>query len=344
MAVKVTEVRSGIFVVLAVLVLGILIFSVGNFRQRFQTTTRFSSYLPDAKFLKSHDPVTYGGLRVGEIRAVEVSSERFGLVRVILEVGRDIPVKKDSLVILKQDGMLGPKYLEISPGSPDAKPLEAGAELRGLVPPAVTDLAAAMEAPLGKLDRVLGHLDSILGRPENQKNIADILEDSKKLLITMDEQLKRVADLAGQTGEKTQKVLDEVQTTVREARGPLVSTLKNTDELAVRLGKSVEELSGKVSRALDEMTSKLSQTAEGLDRLLHDADATLLANNTNLYETIRGLRDTAHHLELAAKRIRANPSILLFGAAETPEERQRTDDTELQLRGRARRYDKEDPK
>ena len=64
----------------------------------------------------------------------------------------------------------------------------------------------------------------------------------------------------------------------------------------------------------------------------------------NIFETVRGLRDMTHHLELAAKRIRANPSIVLFGGSETPEELRKADETELRLKGRARRYDKEDPK
>src|SRR5437870_2499159 len=113
MAVKGSEVRSGIFVVLAVVVLGILIFSVGNFRQRLQTTSFYSSYLSDAKFIKAHDAVTFGGLQVGQIRAVDVSSERFGLVKVTLEVAQDIVVKEDSVLTLKQDGLLGVKYVEI---------------------------------------------------------------------------------------------------------------------------------------------------------------------------------------------------------------------------------------
>src|SRR5438552_7379020 len=155
MAVKGSEVRSGIFVVLAILVLSILIFSVGNFRQRFQTTRVYTSFLPDAKFTKAHDPVTYGGLRVGEIRKVEVSSERFGLVKVTIEVEQDIPVREDSVLTLKQDGILGPKYVEISPGTPAAKRMMEGAELKGVVPPAITDLAASIESPLVKIDRLL---------------------------------------------------------------------------------------------------------------------------------------------------------------------------------------------
>ena len=56
MAVKSSELRSGIFVVLAMVVLTILIFSVGNFRTRLRPAVRFYTYLHDVKFLKTAQP------------------------------------------------------------------------------------------------------------------------------------------------------------------------------------------------------------------------------------------------------------------------------------------------
>ncbi len=333
MAVKITEVRSGAFVVLAGVVLVVLVFSVGRFRTRLQETVLYHAYLADAKFLKAHDPVAYAGIRVGEIRDVEVASDRFGQVKVILEVVRGTPVRTDSRLVLKQDGMLGAKYVEISPGSETAGPAPEGAELAGVVPPAITDLSASIEPLLAKLDRILVHLDRILGTPDNQKNIAEILSESRALLATANEQVKRIADVAARTAERTEKVLGEVEGAVKESRAPLASALRSAEELPARLLKTV-----------DETAARLHKTADGLDRLLADLDGVVVQNNRNLYETIRGLRDTAHHLELAARRIRANPSVVLFGADETPEELRRADETELRLKGRARRYDKEDPK
>lgn len=341
---RATEIRSGIFVVLAIVVLSVLVFSVGNFRARLQRTVEYHAFLNDAKFIKTHDPVTYGGFRVGEVRSVEVSAERHGLVRVAVEVRQDLPVRRDSLLILKQDGILGPKYVEISPGDPASPPAAAGAELKGLVPPALTDLTSAVEKPLQRIDRVLEHLDLILGLPENQQNLADVLFEAKELLGSLRGEVRRLGDLAASTGQKTQEVLGEVQAAVKEARAPLLSTLKNADELSGRLGKTAEELAGKLGKSLDELTAKLSSTADRLDRFLKDADALVVENSGNIHETIRSLRDTAHHLEAATKRIRANPSILLFGAEETPEELRRADETELRLKGRPRRYDKEPPR
>jgi hypothetical protein len=78
MAVKSTELRSGVFVVLAVVALTILIFSVGNFRARLKSTSRYVTYVENAKFLKAHDPVTYGGYKVGEIKVLEVAPDRHG--------------------------------------------------------------------------------------------------------------------------------------------------------------------------------------------------------------------------------------------------------------------------
>jgi phospholipid/cholesterol/gamma-HCH transport system substrate-binding protein len=344
MTVKSSEVRSGIFVVLALVVLSILVFSVGNFRARFETTSRYTAFLTDAKFLKAHDPVTYGGLRVGEVKRVEVSAERHGHVKVTVEVEQDIPVRVDSTLVLKQDGMLGPKYLEILPGGPASARAAPGAELQGYVFPALTDLTSAVEGPLRRIDRVLAHLDEILGLPENQQNLADVLYEARTLMATLGEQVQKLGALAARTAEKTNEVLGDVQGTIQGARGPLVSTLKNADELTGKLGKTVDELSAKVVKSVDALTARMLQTADHLDRLLQDADGLIVQNNKNIYETIRALRDTAYHMEQATKRIRANPAVLLFGADETAEERRRADETEIRLKGRARRYDKEDPK
>ncbi|MFN3486322.1 MAG: MlaD family protein, partial [Planctomycetota bacterium] len=135
MSFKASEVRSGIFVVLATGVLGVLVFSVGNFRARFQPSARYHAFLSDAKFLKAHDAVTYAGLRVGEVKRVDVAPERFGTVRVTIEVDPGIPVREDSVLVLKQDGMLGPKYLEILPGNPAAPPPPPRAPTGAPLPP-----------------------------------------------------------------------------------------------------------------------------------------------------------------------------------------------------------------
>jgi len=344
MAVKSTELRSGIFVILAMVALTILIFSVGNFRARLQSMVRYTTYVNDVKFLKTHDAVTYGGFKIGEIKAIEVSPDRHGMVKITLDVEPDVPVMEDATVLVKQDGILGPKYLEISPGSPGAHRATTGATLPGLVPTAFIDLGPSFEGPLARLDKLIENLNLLVGDAEFRKNISGILTETRTLVATLNEQVQKLGATATKTGDKTQEVLAEVQETLKSVREPLAKTLKDTDELTVRLAKDADRMTDKVAKTLDEVTDRLGKSADALDQLLKDADGLIVQNNRNFYETLRGMRDTAHHLELAAKRVRANPSLLIFGAPETPEELKRADETELRLKGRVRRYDKEDPK
>jgi phospholipid/cholesterol/gamma-HCH transport system substrate-binding protein len=259
---------------------------------------------------------------VGSIKSVEANGERFGLIRISVDVDSDILIKEDSMLVLKQDGLLGIKYIEISPGTPESPRAAAGATLKGYVPPAITDLTASIEEPLATVNRVLGHLDKILGDPGNQENISTILSDTKTLLEGLNEQVQKIGSEAAKTGEQARQVLGDAHDMIQSQRGAIESTLKNAEELSGRL----------------------LHTAGLMDKLLTDADGVLVENHKNIYETIRALRDTAYHMEQATRRIRANPSVLLFGAEETPEERRQADETELRLRGRAPRYDKEDPR
>ena len=340
MAAKSTELRSGIFVILAMVVLTILIFSVGNFRARLQSAVRYSTFVPDVKFLKTHDAVTFGGYKVGEIKSIEVSTERHGMLKITLDVDGDTPVKNDSVITVKQDGILGPKYLEISPGSASAQNATGGAVLPGVVPTAFVELGPSFEGPLGRLDKLIENLNLIIGDAEFRKNVSGLLTETRALLTNLNEQVTKMGGVA----TKSNEVLGELQETVKAAREPLTRTLKSTEELTSHLTKDADHLTEKLSKTLDELSARLQKTGDALDQVLRDSDAVIVRNNTNLYETLRGLRDTTHHLELAAKRIRANPSLLLFGGPETPEELRKADETELRLKGRARRYDKEEPK
>ncbi len=322
MAVRASEIKSGVFVVLAVGVLIVLIFAVGNLKERLQPKAEYHAFLSDAKFLKAHDAVTYGGIRVGQIERVEVAAGRLGTVKVVIRIDPNIDVKEDSILTLKQDGMLGQKYLEVSAGTEGKPRARSGSELKAEIVPTITDLSATIKGPLTKIDELLDNLNKVLGSSENQNNVAQILADIRGLIAAAKDDLHKTSEMAVRTGEKAQTLLEDVDGMVQEMRPSVATILNNVDDLVVRL----------------------TETAERLNQLTRDADTVVLQNSKNVYETIRALRDTAYHMEQAAKRIRANPSVVLFGGSETPEERARRDEAQLRLHGRTRRYDKEIPK
>ena len=151
------------------------------------------------------------------------------MVKISLDIDEDIPVKEDSVITVKQDGILGPKYLEISPGTPASKKAALGAEIPGVVPAAFVELGPAFEGPLARVDKLLDNLNQIVGDEAFRKNVSAMLTEARALLASLNEQIQKVGAVAGKTGEKSQEVLTEVHDTVKSIREPLrLPALKTT--------------------------------------------------------------------------------------------------------------------
>jgi len=106
----------GMFLVLGILALGYLSVKLGRV-----------SFLGGSGYLVTVEFPSVGGLKAGsavEIAGVEIGRvESIGLAdyqaRVILRVHRDIKLQEDSIASIKTKGLIGEKYVRISPGGSD---------------------------------------------------------------------------------------------------------------------------------------------------------------------------------------------------------------------------------
>ena len=201
-------------------------------------------------------------------------------------------------------------------------------------------MAEQMTEPMENLNAVLKGMAEILAEKENLEELTKLGPDLRSFVADLRKQADTLTKTMLETTAKTQGNLDRVT----------ASVTATSEEVRALLQKNRPALE-KLLEDSDALMARLNKTADGLedlvkdaDGLVKDADRVVVENHGNIHETIRALRDTVHHMEMATRRIRANPAILIFGADETPEERRRADETELRLKGRARRYDKEPPK
>ena len=106
----------GIFMVLGILALGYLSVKLGRV-----------SFLGGSGYLVTVDFPSVGGLKEGstvEIAGVEIGRvESIGLAdyqaRVRLRVNQDVKLQEDSIASIKTKGLIGEKYVRISPGGSD---------------------------------------------------------------------------------------------------------------------------------------------------------------------------------------------------------------------------------
>ena len=110
------NVAVGLFLVLGVLALGYLSIRLGRV-----------SFLGGAGYLVTADFPSVGGLKAGsgvEIAGVQVGRvESIGLAdyqaRVVLRLNSDVKLQEDSIASIKTKGLIGEKYIRISPGGSD---------------------------------------------------------------------------------------------------------------------------------------------------------------------------------------------------------------------------------
>lgn len=146
------DIAVGAFLLLAFVTLMALAFSSTNGRM---PTLDSDSYRITARFanigeLRVRAPVKIGGVRVGEIAAIDLDPKTFEAV-VSMDLYRsagDIPA--DSSARILTAGLLGDRYIGISPGG-DPEPLHAGDELL------LTQSAVILEELISKF--VFGNAD-----------------------------------------------------------------------------------------------------------------------------------------------------------------------------------------
>jgi outer membrane protein OmpA-like peptidoglycan-associated protein len=120
-----TAFRVGVLVVMALVVLCIGVFLIGNRDFLFSSTYRLKAEFQNVSGLNNGAAVRIAGIHQGTVKEIVLPSQPDGKVTVVMNVKSDTRniIKKDSRASIKTEGVLGDKYVEISFGSPKAEPV-----------------------------------------------------------------------------------------------------------------------------------------------------------------------------------------------------------------------------
>jgi phospholipid/cholesterol/gamma-HCH transport system substrate-binding protein len=126
------QIRVGAVIILALVFLAYGIFQVGRLFDVFASRYSLVTLIENSSGLIEGAPVTLAGQRIGqidEIRFVPVE-ERTDSANVMVRLSVNTRVREqirgDSRATLQTQGLLGDRYVDISPGSASHSPLEAG--------------------------------------------------------------------------------------------------------------------------------------------------------------------------------------------------------------------------
>ncbi|MGO9018587.1 MAG: outer membrane lipid asymmetry maintenance protein MlaD [Syntrophobacteraceae bacterium] len=124
------EFGVGLFLIIGVFCLGYLSFSLGNLsfgKGRYEVI----AFFPTVSGLKTKAQVTMAGVGIGEVQRVQLKD---GRAEVTLSINKNVKLEEDSIASIKTMGIIGDKYVSITPGASDTY-IPDGGTIRETQPP-----------------------------------------------------------------------------------------------------------------------------------------------------------------------------------------------------------------
>jgi phospholipid/cholesterol/gamma-HCH transport system substrate-binding protein len=120
----------GVFIIVGVLCLGYLSIRLGDLDLFGENGYTVDAVFSDIGGLKINAEVVIAGVRVGSVKSIELDDY---MARVTLQIREDVKLQEDAIVSVKTKGLIGEKFVEITPGGLD-ETLSNGDRLRETEP------------------------------------------------------------------------------------------------------------------------------------------------------------------------------------------------------------------
>jgi phospholipid/cholesterol/gamma-HCH transport system substrate-binding protein len=304
------EARVGIFVLVGIILLVYMSLRVGGIRfgreEGYEIFIKFNS----AAGLDKDASVRVAGVEIGRIKDIALQNNK---AKVTLRIKPEVKIGKDFTAVLKTKGLLGERYIELVPGSPNAPSLEHGGELTRITTYTDIDkLIGVLGDAAADIKKATESIGNVFGGSEGQAslkniitNIEEIAERLNKIVTTNDEKFGRIvsnlevfsADLKGrgpdileglkEVADNLNQVIAENKDTLKDGFGNLKSAtqkLGETMDTINRLAKNVEPKIGDSVNSINSIVKKIDKGEGTVGKLINDTSV-----HDNLNKTLTGV-------------------------------------------------------
>ena len=194
------ELRVGITVVSASIVLMFLIFLMGGSTGFFNPTLRLYAYVQSASGLRNGAPVRLQSVDIGNVTKIRIvdhhsASGASAPVQIAMKINAKFRpfVHTDSQLLLTTQGVLGETFVDIDSTHATGPVVSNGAELTVKEVPDLQDVISSSQGTLENINVLIKRLDRIVGAVEDQKGSVGKLIYDKQLYDNLNHSVSQVS-------------------------------------------------------------------------------------------------------------------------------------------------------
>ncbi|MCP5064405.1 MAG: MCE family protein, partial [Ignavibacteriae bacterium] len=251
---KKTEVKVGVTVFVALLVLAVIFGWAKNFSLS-QSNEFISVKFPTVAGLEIADMVSVNGVRKGLVNSI---SSDGNFAKVEIKFGEDVQLKEDATFSIMMLDLMGGKKIEINAGNSnneiDFAKVHVG-KFAGDVSTSMEMLSSVQTDLVDVIKEVkysLVNINKFFADPTFSKDISSSVNSMKKLTNNLDELIVENRQMIKETISNTNKltktansVLDDNQNNIKLAIEKLNSTLNSSSELITKFNTLSDEIANK---------------------------------------------------------------------------------------------------
>ncbi|MCS7015139.1 MAG: MlaD family protein [Gemmatales bacterium] len=315
--------RLGIFVLTALILLGVLIVLFERVPEYFVRYIHYEVRFREAPGLEKGMPVRKSGVKIGEVEDYDLDPTT-GIVTVKIQVDRRYQLRLGDQAIMSRGLVLGDTAINFVMGE-DKRPAPPGHVFEGKEPP---DIGRALGQARSLADLAGQTLQEVLVAANNLSKAAESADTFLRAnRAQLDQTVQRVNDLAGRANdllnEENRQNLAATLRNFRKASDQFDQIVRRSDMLLADTHKAVQDLTRKldqlstsaemtlteVRRAVERLDKQIANTGPKADELLLEGRATLKRLQTSLDradELLANLQQTGKLLQERAPSILKN--------------------------------------
>ncbi|MFN2399545.1 MAG: MlaD family protein [Gemmatimonadaceae bacterium] len=304
------QLKVGTIILIALLVLIVAIFKLGQAANLFTSRYSLVAFLPNANGLREGGSVTVAGQLAGVVKEIEFlppDGDTTRNLKVTVEINEDLQpqIREDSYAKVRTLGLLGDKIVDLSPGTPRYAVLAPGDTIRVAVSLDYDQVISQASGAVGDMVELAHDLRSITGSLVRGEGTAGQLLTNRTIydqlsttLVEANGFLRRLQAPGGTFG----RLVDDptLYNRLTNLTGSMDSLLRQVQSQQGTLGKLIND-----DTLYTRMVSATT-TADSLLKLLSGGQgfAARLLNDQQMYDK---LNKTITDLNAILEDVRRNP-------------------------------------
>jgi len=286
---KYSAVKIGIFIFLAITILVLAIFMLGDKEALFSSTFQVRAYFHDIQGLKSGATVRLSGIDVGTVTDVQIVDDTTGRVEVSMDIKEDVArfIRTDTRASIETEGLVGNKVVVLKIGTAAAEEVKDGGVIQTKEPIGFAQVIEETQGIMAYTKEMTKDLSEIVARVnEGEGSIGKLLVD--------EELYREAASLTRRADSSLKTITVEVY---------------EMTELFDKLGKGVETVVGNINSVVTDLDTIIGGVKQGKGML----GSMLIEGSefdTTFINAVRNIEKTTYDARLAASRLAENMEAL----------------------------------